>query len=173
MNRYTIALITVFFFMLASTTFGMQGHGSTDANHNSAASGGNHMKGGQGNHADMNHGSGRGSDGNYKHEMMADGVHAEFQVMSLESMNMSDDQGNTHHIMVKMFTDAKQTQVKEAIGRIKVVGPDGEEQIGTLKNYNGILAANFTFPKPGKYGVICLAKVDGDKKLFKFWYPHQ
>lgn len=125
-----------------------------------------------GDHTQMNHGGGNGPAGTYTHEMMADGVRAECQIMSLESMKMSDDQGNTHHIMVKMYTDGGRTQVKVATGKVKLIGPDGKEQIGALKNYIGILAANVTFPMPGKYGVICLAKVDGEKKLFRFWYPH-
>lgn len=179
MKRQTITIAAVFFFLAVSTAFGMQGHsdggdhGGKNAGHDASASGGHDMSGDASGHENMDHGGGTQSDGSFKHEMMANGVHAEFQVMSLKSMKMSDDQGNTHHIMVKMFTDGKQEQVKEAIGKIKVIAPDGKEQTATLKNYSGVLAANVTFPKPGKYGVICLTKVEGEKKIFKFWYPHK
>ena len=115
-----------------------------------------------------------GSTGNtgYKHEAVVDGVRSEFQIMSLESMNMKDEKGATHHIMVKLFDDATRNEIKQAVGKIKIIGPDGAEQVSTLKNYSGIFAANFTFGQTGKYGVICLLKVDGQKKLVKFWYNH-
>ena len=99
-------------------------------------------------------------------------IRAEIQVMSLSSMNVKDQNGNTHHIMLKLFHDTKSDQIKEAIGKIKIIGPDGSEQIDSLKNYNGIFAANFKFLKTGKYGVICLVKVNDEKHLFKFWYPY-
>jgi hypothetical protein len=53
-----------------------------------------------------------------------------------------------------------------------VIAPDKSEQEGTLKNYSGILAANFTFNQSGKYGVICLLKENDEKQVFKFWYEH-
>lgn len=111
--------------------------------------------------------------GTFKHQAVVEGIRAEFQVMSLASMNMKDPQGATHHIMVKLFHDAMNHQIQNAVGKIKVISPSGKEQILSLKNYNGIFAANFTFDEKGKYGVICLLKVDGQKRMFKFWYPHK
>lgn len=108
----------------------------------------------------------------FKHDAVVDGVRSEFQIMSLASMKMKDDQGRTHHIMVKLFDDKTQGEIKTADGKIKIIGPDGSEQVSALKNYNGIFAANFTFAAEGKYGVICLFKVEGQKKLVKFWYNH-
>jgi hypothetical protein len=108
----------------------------------------------------------------FKHTAVVDGVRSEFQIMSLASMKMSDDQGRTHHIMVKLIDNTNQTEIKTAAGKIKIIGPNGSEQISALQNYSGIFAANFTFADKGKYGVICLLKVDGQKKLFKFWYDH-
>ena len=177
-NRRTILslfLLTVLLTIYSGgSANGMQGHEGGNHSDKSATHeiAGQRMADNKADHSDMNHGSST-TGGTFKHEMMADGVHAEFQVMSLKSMNMSDDQGNTHHIMVKMFAGGNNQQAKEAIGKIKVIAPDGKEQVNSLKNYNGILAANFSFPQPGRYGVICLAMVDGQKKLFKFWYPHQ
>jgi hypothetical protein len=62
--------------------------------------------------------------------------------------------------------------IKNAVGKIKVIAPDKTEQESPLKNYSGILAANFTFKTPGKYGVICLLKNQDQKQVFKFWYHH-
>lgn len=108
----------------------------------------------------------------FKHTAVVKNIRAEFQIMSLASMNMKDPKGATHHIMVNLFHDSMNHPIKDAVGKVKVIGPDKKEQISTLKNYNGILAANFTFSKNGKYGVICLMKVDGEKHTFKFWYQH-
>jgi hypothetical protein len=110
----------------------------------------------------------------YKHETVVDGVHSEFQIMSLASMNMKDDQGRTHHVMVKLIDAQSKTEIKDAVGKIKIIEPGGGEQEGTLKNYSGILAANFNFKTAGKYGVICLYKAkDGRKRVVKFWYHHK
>jgi hypothetical protein len=87
----------------------------------------------------------------YTHQAVVQGVRAEFQVMSLASMNM---------------------KIKNAMGKVTLIDPSGKERVETLKNYNGIFAANLTFAEKGKYGVTCLFEVDGKKRLVKFWYPH-
>jgi hypothetical protein len=111
--------------------------------------------------------------GKFENQMVDKQVRAEFQIMSLASMNMKDPDGATHHVMVKLYDNSSNQPVKEAVGKIKVIGPDKKEQVNGLKNYNGIFAANFTFNKKDKYGVICLVKINGEKHLFKFWYPHE
>lgn len=114
----------------------------------------------------------KASPGTFEHKSMADGVHTEFQIMSLASMNMKDPNGATHHIMVKIVDPGTNQQIKNAVGKVKVITPSGKEQVQTLKNYSGVLAANFSFPEKGKYGVICLFKVDDKKRVVRFWYPH-
>jgi hypothetical protein len=168
MKKRTILISAVIFALVTVPAMAMQGHDS------SGTSGGHDMKTGD----NMDHGSqGMQMDhssmgGTFKHHDMMDGMNAEFQVMSLASMNMTSDKGETHHIMVNLSQADGGDPIKDAVGKIKVIGPDGKEQISTLKNYNGILAGNFTFKEPGKYGVICLLK-NGDKKpVFKFWYHH-
>jgi hypothetical protein len=108
----------------------------------------------------------------FTHQAVVEGVRAEFQVMTLASMNMKDPEGNTHHVMVKFFHANSKDQIKNAMGKIKVISPSGQERAETLENYSGVFAANFTFAEKGKYGVICLFEVDGKKRLVKFWYPH-
>ena len=105
------------------------------------------------------------------HQEIVEGVVAEFQVMTLASMNMIDPQGKTHHIMVKFADVSSEKQIANVIGKIKVISPTGKEQVESLQNYSGILAANFTLDEKGKYGIICLFKEDGKKRLVKFWYP--
>ncbi|MEA1946617.1 MAG: hypothetical protein U9N83_04870 [Thermodesulfobacteriota bacterium] len=114
-----------------------------------------------------------GPTGTFEHTMIEKNIRAEFQIMSLASMNMKDPNGDSHHVMVKLFDDSANYPIKDAVGKVKVIEPNGNEQINSLKNYNGIFAANFSFKKTGKYGVICLVKVGEEKYLFKFWYPHR
>ena len=109
----------------------------------------------------------------FKHHAVVEGIGADFKIMSLDSMNMKDPEGNTHHIMVEFKDDSTKQQLKDAIGNIKVIAPDKQTQTNQLKNYGGIYAANFTFNQHGKYGVICLIKVDGKKHLYRFWYTYR
>jgi hypothetical protein len=62
--------------------------------------------------------------------------------------------------------------MKNAVGKIKIISPSQKETVADLKDYSGTFAANVTFDEPGKYGVICLVKIDGKKPLYKFWYMH-
>ena len=110
--------------------------------------------------------------GVFKQEVVVRSIRSEFQIMSLTSMNTKDSDGATHHVMVKLYDKSGDQLVKNIVGKVKVIGPDESEQINGLKNYNGTFAANFTFSKKGKYGIICLVKIDGKKHLFKFWYSH-
>ena len=133
------------------------GHGSMD-------------HGTKGGHEKMDHSS---MGGTFTHEVVVDGVKAEFQVMSLASMNMKDPEGNTHHVMAKFFDAASNSQVKGAAGKVKIIRPSGDDQVATLKDYSGIFAANFTVKEKGKYGIICLFKIGDKKHVAKFWYhPH-
>lgn len=112
-----------------------------------------------------------GGEGTFKHEAVVDGVQTQFEIMSLASMNMKAENGATHHVMVKLF-DGDGNRIDEVRGKVKLIAPSGKEQTSSLKNYNGVLAANFTFDEQGKYGVICLFKQNETKHLVKFWYPH-
>ena len=123
------------------------------------------------------HGNADGSFGygrHFQHTTATEGgIYAEFQVMSLASMNMTCGQGrDPSHVC---STSRRPTAVRpsnDAVGKIKVIAPDKSEQTSPLKNYNGILAANFTFKASGKYGVICLLKIQDKKQVFKVWYEH-
>ncbi|MFO7557448.1 MAG: hypothetical protein R6X10_01345 [Desulfobacterales bacterium] len=101
------------------------------------------------------------------------GIRAEFEIMSLADMGMKPENGATHHIMFKIFHDSMNHQIQEAKGKIKIIDPDGKEQISDIKNYNGVFSVNTLFPKAGKYGVICLLKIKDEKPLFKFWYTQK
>jgi len=160
MKKWTLICAVLIVGLLAVPATAMQGHGS----HGSG--GGSDMKA----EKTMDHASHGG--GTFKHMASEGGIDAEFQVMSLANMNMTSDKGETHHIMVDLKEADGGTPIKHAVGKIKVIAPDKTEQISPLKNYSGILAANFTFKEPGKYGVICLLKNEDRKQVFRFWYHH-
>ena len=166
----TRIFITVVFIvtLISNASIAMQEHSSH------GSSGGHDMqsetKMDHGDHGESMDHSGMG--GTFKHTATEGGIEAEFQVMSLASMNMTSDEGDTHHIMVNLKEAGSGTPIKAAVGKIKVIAPDKQEQVSPLKNYSGILAANFTFDQQGKYGVICLLKNNDKKQVFKFWYNH-
>lgn len=148
MKKWTFLIVVCMAAVITTPAVAMQGHDSHGAH-------GSDMAG-----------------GTFKHKDSVDGLDAEFEVMSLASMNMTSDKGDTHHIMVTLAEAGSGEPVKEAVGKIKVIGPDGKEQVSPLENYSGILAANFTFNDQGKYGVICLVKSGEKKHVYKFWYHH-
>ena len=153
-------LIAVFIVALAAAAaLAMQGHDSH------GSSDGHDMKSDE----QMDHSK---MGGTFTHTATEGGIDAKFQVMSLASMNMTSDKGETHHIMVNLKDADGGAPIKSAVGKIKVIAPDKTEQVSPLKNYSGILAANFTFKDKGKYGVICLLKIQDKKQVFKFWYEH-
>ena len=152
MNKTAILIASVLVFGFAMTANADQTHQGHDMNEMTDTS--------------------KSETGSFKHEVVVDGVRAEFQVMSLASMNLTDESGATHHVMVKFIDENENKQIHHTAGKVKVISPTNKEQVKSLENYNGIFAANFMFMEKGKYGVICLIKVDGQKKLFKFWYPH-
>ena len=159
MKKRTLHIAAVIFALVAVPAMAMQGHDmKSDDKMDHSAQG-----------MQMDH---TGMGGTFKHTATEGGIDAEFQVMSLASMNMTSDKGETHHIMVNLKETDGGAPIKNAVGKIKVIAPDKTEQESPLKNYNGILAANFTLKEPGKYGVICLLKNQENKQVFKFWYHH-
>ena len=121
-------------------------------------------------HNKMEHGSSQ-KGGTFKHAVMVDGIHTEFQVMELAGMNMTDPEGKTHHVMASFMKDGE--KITKAVGKMKLISPSGKEQLADLKDFgSGVFAANFTIDEQGKWGVICLFKDMDGKHTVKFWYQH-
>lgn len=121
-------------------------------------------------HGTMNHGSSQ-EGGTFKHAVMVDGIHADFQVMDLASMKMTDPDGRTHHVMVTFMKNDE--KITEAVGKVKLISPSGKEQLADLKDFGGgVFASNFTIDEKGKWGVICLFKDADGKHTAKFWYDN-
>lgn len=132
---------------------------------------GHNMSQGKKAHSSMKHDSGAHS-GHFKHSDMVDGIHANFQVMSLASMKIKDPDGKTHHIMVSFSQNKK--SMKGVAGDIKVVSPSGKEQVGELQHFGGgMYAVNFTFDEAGDWQVTCNFKDGANGQKMKFNYPHK
>jgi hypothetical protein len=110
--------------------------------------------------------------GTFTHQVVDQGVRADFQIMSMASMTMKDAGGATHHIMAKFLREGGNEQIRGAVARIRAVSPSGKEQVESLKEDGGIYAAGFTFAEKGTYSVTCVFKVGDQQHLVKFSYPH-
>ncbi len=121
-------------------------------------------------HSTMDHGASM-EGGTFKQAVMVDGIHAEFQIMELAAMQMTDPEGRTHHVMASFMKNNE--KIDKAVGKVKLIAPSGKEQLADLKDFgSGVFAANFTIDEPGKWGVICLFKDAEGKHTVKFWYEH-
>ena len=164
-----VTMFAVCSFFLVGSAMAMDGMGNGHGDHAGQAAM-DQPKTESMDHSKMDHGSSQ-EGGTFKHEMMVDGTHAEFQVMELASMNMTDPEGRTHHIMASFMKNDE--KITKAVGKVKLIAPSGKEQLADLKDFgNGVFAANFTIDEQGKWGVICLFKDADGKHTAKFWYHH-
>jgi len=151
MKRFITVILTIFLLQLANSAMVMAMDKKMD-------------------HSTMEHGSSH-ENGHFTHMVMVDGIHAEFQVMSLASMNMKDPDGKTHHVMATFMKNDE--KIEKAAGKVKLISPSGKEQVGALKDFGGgAFATNFNFDEEGKWGVICLFKDSEGQHTAKFWYEH-
>ena len=114
----------------------------------------------------MDHGNGGTmTKGNPVHQEVVDGVKTTFEFYALPGGK------ETHHIMVT-FTDAKSGKpLTEGEVKLKVMGPEKNEQLKNLMKMGEGFGANFSMAKKGKYGVMCKFKMkDGKVRTAKFWY---
>jgi len=108
-------------------------------------------------------------------EVIVEGVKVSFQIMAndehmkmLKDMKMKEDveSGTTHNITVVLKDVKTQREIADAQINMKVVDPEGKDQIKALK-YEEMMKsydAFFNLPEKGKYQVMILAK-DGEKKI--------
>jgi hypothetical protein len=108
-------------------------------------------------------------------EVIVEGVRVTFQIMAndehmkmLKDMKMKEDveSGTTHNITVVLKEVKTQKEITDVQVNMKVVDPEGRDQIKALKyeemmkSYDGF----FNLPAKGKYQVMILAK-NGEKKI--------
>jgi hypothetical protein len=122
----------------------------------------------------MHGGMGGGSMKMDTREVLVEGVKVTFQIMAndehlkmLKDMKMKEDiePGTTHNITVTLKDDKTQKDITDATINMKVVDPQGKDQIKPLK-YDDMMKsydAFFNLKDKGKYQVMILFKT-GDKK---------
>jgi hypothetical protein len=108
-------------------------------------------------------------------DVLVEGVKVSFQIMAnqdhkkmLEDMKMKEDieVGTTHNIAVTLKDEKTQKEITNAQISMKVVDPNGKDQIKPLKFQDMMKSydAFFNLPEKGKYQVMILAKI-GEKKI--------
>ena len=125
----------------------------------------------------MEHGAHKMDKGGVAHEEVVNGVKATFMVQTMadamKAMGMEMPKGmkETHHIHAE-FKDAKTGKaITEGEVKLKVQGPDKQEQTKDLMAMQGHFGADFDMAKKGKYGIMAKFKLkDGKVRSSKFWY---
>jgi len=122
----------------------------------------------------MDHGAMKGG---AAHEEVVDGVKETFKVTTMKEamkemkMEMPKGMKETHHVSVS-FVDTKTGKaLTEGEVKMKVVGPEKEEQTKDLMGMHGHFGGDFDMSKKGKYGVMSKFQLkDGKTRSAKFWY---
>ena len=114
-------------------------------------------------------------------DVLVEGVKVTFQIMAndehrkmLKDMKMKEDveAETTHNITVILKNEKTQKEITDAQINMKVVDPNGKDQVKALKfeeamkNYD----AYFNLPEKGKYQVMILFKVGEQKRTAGIYY---
>ena len=112
---------------------------------------------------------------------LLDGVKASFSIMAMAEhkkmlkdmkMKVEVDPQATHNIAVTL-TDTRSNQpIKEAVVKMKVIGPKGKEEIKVLDPIPAMnqYAGDFTLREKGRYQIMILFKAGGQKRAAGFYY---
>ncbi len=114
-------------------------------------------------------------------DVLADGVQVTFMVMAnemhrgmLAQMKMKDDvePGTTHDIMVLLRDEKTGREFTDLRVTLKVVGPDDKEQVkpGNYKSMMRTYDAYFNLKEPGRYQVLVLFEIGGQKRVIGLSY---
>jgi len=112
---------------------------------------------------------------------LLDGVKASFSIMAMAEhkkmlkdmkMKVEVDPHATHDIAVTL-TDTRSNQpLSDAVVKMKVIGPNGKDQmklldfIAGMNQYDG----DFTLPEKGRYQILILFQAGGKKQAAGFYY---
>ncbi len=114
-------------------------------------------------------------------DVFADGVQVTFMIMRnemhkgmLEKMKMKEEPeaGTTHDIMVLIRDEKTGRELTGARVTLKVIGPDENEQVKAA-NYKEMMRTYdtyFNFAEKGKYQVLALFEIGGQKRAIGISY---
>ncbi|MGE5253042.1 MAG: FixH family protein [Planctomycetaceae bacterium] len=112
---------------------------------------------------------------------LLDGVKASFSILAMAEhkkmlndmkMKVEVDPQATHHIAVTI-TDTRSNQpLRDAVVKMKVIGPKGEDQVRMLDSIMGMneYAADFILSQKGRYQILILFKDGGKKRAAGFYF---
>jgi hypothetical protein len=114
-------------------------------------------------------------------DVLVDDVQVGFAVMAnaehlkmLKEMKMKEDiaPGTTHNITVVLKNQKNQQEIIDASVSMRVVAPDGKDEIKTLKFEPSMKSydAYFNMPTKGKYQILVLFKAGEQKKSAGIFY---
>jgi hypothetical protein len=113
--------------------------------------------------------------------VLVEGVQVSFTVMAnedhrkmLKDMQMKDDiePGTTHNVTVILKDETTQKEITDAAVSMKVIDPNGKDEVKTLKyeammkSYDGY----FSMPEKGKYQILVLFRYADQKKTAGIYY---
>jgi hypothetical protein len=114
-------------------------------------------------------------------DVLVEGVKVTFQIMAndehrkmLKDMKMKEDveAKTTHNITVVLKDEKTQKEITEAQVNMKVIDPNGKDQIKALK-YEDMMKrydTYFNLPEKGKYQVMILFKIGEQKRTAGIYY---
>jgi hypothetical protein len=92
----------------------------------------------------------------------------------LKDMKMKDDiEADTSHNVTVVLTDqSSQREITDAAVSMKVIDPNGKDQIKSLKYESSMKSYDgyFSMPEKGKYELLVLIKAGDQKKTAGIYY---
>ena len=99
--------------------------------------------------------------------------HQMMEKMGVPMEGMKMDADSTHEISVSLIAEEKKALIKDAKINLKIIRPDGSNQIKMAMWMEGMdhYGADFKMDQKGKYQILTLFKV-GEKKYKAGFYHH-
>ena len=122
-----------------------------------------------------------GQEASSSRAFLLDGVKASFSIMAMAEhkkmlkdmkMKVEVDPQATHNIAVTLTDTRSNQRIKEAVVKMKVIGPKGKEEIKVLDPIPAMnqYAGDFTLREKGRYQIMILFKAGGQKRAAGFYY---
>jgi hypothetical protein len=122
-----------------------------------------------------------GSETSSNRAFLLEGVKASFSILPMAEhqkmlkdmkMKLEMDPQATHNIAVTLTDTRNNLPLKDAVVKMKVIGPKGKEEIKVLDPIPAMnqYARNFTLDAKGRYQILVLFQVAGKKRAMGFYY---
>jgi len=113
--------------------------------------------------------------------ILVDGFKASFSILPMAEhkkmlkemkMKVEGDPQATHNIAVILADTRSNRPIRDAVVKMKVIGPNGKEQVRLLDFIMGMnqYAGDFILSQQGRYQILILFKAGGGKQAAGFYY---